>query len=153
MRRSQNYGGQTSLLTPNVFRKILVPQETIDLMDEVQNDILGPEDARGPKRPVLERGTFQGGVQFERNKTIKGVKDTRCYTIAQSFQFSRNLVSPVAAGKVMENELDDNHVLRKKITQVCGTRRRSSCFSISAFLGFNIYWHGCAEEVCPAGDT
>lgn len=86
------------------------------MMEEVQQAILGPPEERGPDRAVFNSvdRTWSGGVAKERSLLAVGVKGSRCYNDNMSHQFSKNLVSPVAATKVMEDEFEDDHNVRKK---------------------------------------
>lgn len=78
----------------------------------------------GPLHEVTrERGTKHGGgILFERNGWIAPVKeDGRCYTIGPSHQHSRQLISPNAAGKIMDGKMNDDQKLRKDMMMVCVT--------------------------------
>lgn len=87
-------------------------------MEVIRNGIMGPKNEVTP-----DRGTKHGGgILFERNNWIVAVKeDGRCYTIGPSHQHSRQLVSPNAAGKIMEKEMNDDQKLRQKMIKVCPT--------------------------------
>lgn len=78
----------------------------------------------GPLHDITrERGTKHGGgILFERNDWIVAVKeDGRCYTIGPSHQHSRQLISPNAAGKIMDAEMNEDQKLRKDMMTVCAT--------------------------------
>jgi hypothetical protein len=83
---------------------------------QIRDDIIGPAEL-----VTLESGTEDGGgIAFERNSWITPVKeDGRCYTIGQSHQHSRGLVSPNAAGKIMDSEMNKDQELRQRMVKVC----------------------------------
>lgn len=81
----------------------------------IRDRIMGPHDL-----VTRDRGNKHGGgIHFERNKWIVAVKDDgRCYTIGPSHQHSRQLVSPIAAGKIMANEMNEDQLLRRDMLKV-----------------------------------
>ena len=97
--------------------------DLVENMKEVQQGILGPWKERGPNRAEFNSvdGTWRGGVAKERSHFAVGVKGSRCYNDNMSHQFSKNLISPVAATKVMGEDFEDHHLLRKK-TAVVGCK-------------------------------
>jgi hypothetical protein len=98
-----------------MYRELLVTPDTIELMQDVQDGILGPLEERGPEQAVQkEDGTWSGGVAKERSNIARGVKGEHCHNEAMSIQWSKNLMSPVAATKVTGEEFEEHHTIRKK---------------------------------------
>jgi hypothetical protein len=97
----------------NLCREIIEDQAIIDNLRKIQEDIIGDKNLASPDRPVKQRdGSFIGGLGFERNKWVVGVKGTRCYTIGPSTQAWKSLVSPTAGGKVMDEKMNADQQLR-----------------------------------------
>ncbi|KAM6491413.1 hypothetical protein JOM56_013187, partial [Amanita muscaria] len=101
--------------------KAVVTKEIIAQMKLAQEGLLGSKGQRTQSRPVKTNGVYTGGVAFERNDQVEGIKGSRCYTNGPSFQFSKNLLSPVAACKVMAHEITEEHRLRKDTAKVNST--------------------------------
>ena len=102
------------------FRRSLLEDEP-ELITEllrIQQEILGKPELITPDRPVKASGQFVGGTEWERYDGLTGVKGSRCHTLGPSNQSSRRLVSPTAAAKVMNFELDSHQKLRRDIIKV-----------------------------------
>lgn len=98
---------------------MIVSQHIITELEKIQRDILGEEDLITASPPIKnDQGEYIGGVQFERNDWVHGVKGTRCFTIGPSHQHSKSLVSPNACGKIMDDEMNDDHRLRYRLLKV-----------------------------------
>jgi hypothetical protein len=101
-------------------REIVEDQTIIDNLRKIQEEIIGNKNLAGPDRPIKQHdGSFTGGVGFERNDWIVGMKGTRCYTIGPSTQAWKTLVSPTASGKVMDEKMNTDQQLRFCMLKVC----------------------------------
>jgi hypothetical protein len=90
----------------------------IDAMADIQACVLGPKELISSEAAVNKDGEWVGGTQFERNDYVVGVKGARCYTLGQSHQISRRLISPNAAGKIMDDSMNSDQLLRQKMVKV-----------------------------------
>jgi hypothetical protein len=81
--------------------------------------ILGPVNLRSPERPTRGLdGTYQGGTALERTDHANGVKGSRCYTTAYSYQNAPNITSTTADSK--NTRKDDSLAIRREVNLVCG---------------------------------
>ena len=63
-------------------RELIEDKTIIDNLRKIQEEIISNKNLAGPDRPIKQHdGSFTGGVGFERNDWIVGVKKTHCYTI------------------------------------------------------------------------
>jgi hypothetical protein len=103
----------------HLCRQIIEDQTVIDNLRKIQEEIIGNKNLAGPDRPVKQcDGSFTGGLGFERNDWIVGVKGTCCYTIGPSTQVWKTLVSPTASGKVMDEKMNADQQLRFRMLKV-----------------------------------
>ena len=111
-----------------VFSELVLPEDLFKALQDVQQMVLGPKELRTPGRSVLNNdGKWAGGTFWERYHGLVGVKGTRCYTLGPSCQRSRNLVSPTAAAKVMETDLDEHQKLRRDMIEVSTIHSSGQC--------------------------
>lgn len=122
---------------------MIVAPHIIEELEKIQQDILGDETLITKDPPIQNQlGEYVGGVQFERNDWIHGVKDTRCYTIGPSHQHSKSLVSPNACGKVMDEEMNDDHHLRHRLLKVMSFW--TDILDLLININFSmVEWSGC----------
>ena len=74
-----------------------------------------------PKKITSSNGEtiYVGGLLFERSDWAEPVKpETRCYTIASSYQQPKGLTAPAKPCKLGGSDLNSHQILRKEFTQV-----------------------------------
>lgn len=123
--------------------------------------MLGPRELRSREAPELDAtGEVTGGTFFERGAGTghfpTPVKtNTRCFTLASSFEHSPAKMAPVAAGKVYAGEQDANNKLRKDAVLVRSTS--STYFSFLRLNILNLGWlsssHDSYESRSRRGST
>ena len=95
----------------------------IDVADQqvlgaLAEKVLGPMNLRSAERPTkLTRGTYEGGVAFERSPRASGIKGARCYATAHSHQVAPNIASTTAGSKQREGD-QENLQLRTEVNTV-----------------------------------
>ncbi|KAJ7679693.1 hypothetical protein B0H17DRAFT_1206482 [Mycena rosella] len=95
----------------------LVSQEARTQLQEAADAAMGPSESITLEAPVRDaEGNWSGGLAIERGdgrcKPVK--KDTRCYTLANSYQSQKGIWSPAQTSKVNDS-FDDNNLMRRNL--------------------------------------
>lgn len=91
---------------------------------------MGPTESITLDPPVRhEDGTWTGGLAIERGDgRCKPVKDnTRCYTIANSYQSQKGIWAPAQTSKI-NGSFDENNLMRRNLNIVCCSYMLRVCF-------------------------
>ena len=81
--------------------------------------ILGPASLHTSQKPHVKDKVPTGGTALERTPHAKGVKGSRCYTVAHSYQNPINVAPPTADSKVAETgNIDGALEIRCRINHV-----------------------------------
>ncbi|KAJ7697017.1 hypothetical protein B0H17DRAFT_1197749 [Mycena rosella] len=95
----------------------LVSQEARTQLQEAADAAMGPSESITLEAPVRDaEGNWSGGLAIERGDgRCKPVKeDTRCYTLANSYQSQKGIWSPAQTSKV-NGSFDDNNLMRRNL--------------------------------------
>ncbi|KAG6903766.1 hypothetical protein DXG01_015067, partial [Tephrocybe rancida] len=96
-------------------KEILTAHMAVQMM-HARDNALGPRHLRTREKPKLnEKGEKTGGVAFERCEHAKALNDTRCHTLAFSYEGPKKLVAPAAPGKMRGPELNATQVMRRDL--------------------------------------
>ena len=102
-------------------RELITPTLRQD-MTAARDAALGPREDRTAEKAFFDPIScrWQGGVEWERSELAVPVnsKSPRCYTLAQSYQYARNLTGPTVGAKV-KGQLLTHHSLRNTLITVC----------------------------------
>ena len=95
-------------------------EEDIRVLTDVRDRILGNREDRSPDKAQFVDGQWTGGIAWERSEFAQCIGHSeRCYTLAQSYQHQRNLVSPTAGAKVVDpSKPTAHHDMRSDAIQV-----------------------------------
>ncbi|KAF7350556.1 hypothetical protein MSAN_01615300 [Mycena sanguinolenta] len=90
-----------------------MPEADKEALRKVAEAVIGPRESVSLQAPMhKDDGTWVGGLAFERSDACKPVKhNTRCYTIANSYQTARGTWAPASSSKVC-GSFDENNQMR-----------------------------------------
>jgi hypothetical protein len=95
----------------------MMTEEQIKAFDDLQVDLIGPEEEATLDPPTCdENGVLRGGTWFERTGAV-GINGTRCYPMASTTQHSHAMWSPHWFGKILEF-MDEQLKFRKRFIKV-----------------------------------
>ena len=92
----------------------------IRALTDIRGRILGDRKDRSPDKAQFVDGQWSGGIAWERSEFAQCIgQSEHCYTLAQSYQHQRNLVSPTAGAKVVDpSKPTAHHDMRSDAIQV-----------------------------------
>ena len=100
--------------------------EQIKVFDDLQTDLIGPEEEATLDPPTWdENGVLRGGTWFERTGVV-GINGTPCYPMASTTQHSHAMRSPHWFGNIIDF-MDEQLAFRKRFIKVL-----LSCLTIIA---------------------
>ena len=78
---------------------------------------MGAREDRDPNRPHLDNGEHVGGTRWERDIHAVPIGETRCFTLAQSYQVQRNVTGPTSSSRVF-GDATEHHEIRNELINV-----------------------------------
>ncbi|KAL0565913.1 hypothetical protein V5O48_016103 [Marasmius crinis-equi] len=103
------------LKTWSIWRPDYTQQE-LEYLQQLREDVLGPDEEIGASKPIKVHGKFSGGTAFERHaRAVNLSGGPRAYPLGVTNQIQKNLEGPSKGSKREGRPLDDNSRLRYRL--------------------------------------